>query len=112
MDSPIQMVGSVFGIGGNFYIVSFPKMGFGHQANVYFLGAEKYFDFFHALGQPVCIPRRYIVCKNYFTSVLSTAVTRFMGVLICSACLDKIVSNRVKDSCISLINVLFLCVVC
>jgi hypothetical protein len=26
--------------------------------------------------------------------------------------LDKIVSNRVKDSCISLINVLFLCVVC
>jgi hypothetical protein len=26
-------------------------------------------------------------------------------VLICSACLDKIVSNRVNDSCINLINV-------
>jgi hypothetical protein len=28
-----------------------------------------------------------------------------MSVFICSACLDKIVSNHVKDSCISLINV-------
>jgi hypothetical protein len=27
-----------------------------------------------------------------------------MRVLICSACLDKIVSNLVKDSCIILIN--------
>jgi hypothetical protein len=61
------------------------------------------------LGQPVCMPCRYVVCVNHFTVLLRTVVSRFMSLLICSACLDKIVSNRVKDSCISLINV-FLCV--
>jgi hypothetical protein len=105
MDSPIQMVGSVFGIGGNFYIVSFPKMGCGHQEDFYFLCAEKYFDFVYALGQPFCIPPCYTECVNYYISLLSTVVRRFMSVLICSVCLDKIVSNRVKNSCIILINV-------
>jgi hypothetical protein len=28
-----------------------------------------------------------------------------MSMVICSACFDKIVSNRVKDSCINLISV-------
>jgi hypothetical protein len=44
---------------------------------------------------------------NYFNSLLGTAVRWFMSVLICSACFDKTASNRVKDSCISLINVCF-----
>jgi hypothetical protein len=79
-------------------------MGFGHQEDVCFLGAEKYFDFFYALEQAVCIPCRYVVYVNYFTSLLSMVVWRFMSVLICSACLDKIASKVVKDSCIILIN--------
>jgi hypothetical protein len=71
-------------------------MGSGQQEDAYFLGVEKY---------PACNPRCYIVCVNYFTSSLSSVVGRFTSVLTCSACLDKIVSNHVKDSCISLINV-------
>jgi hypothetical protein len=47
-------------------------MGFGYQEDVYFLGVEKYFDFFYALGQPVYIPRCYIERMNYFTGSLST----------------------------------------
>jgi hypothetical protein len=75
-------------------------MGFGHQEDVYFLDAEK----FYALDQLVCIPHRYVVYVNYFTN-LSTVVRRFKSELICSACLDKIVSNLVKYSCIILISV-------
>jgi hypothetical protein len=56
------------------------------------------------LDQPVCITRRYVVYVNYFTN-LSTVVMRLLSVLICSACLEKIVSNLVKDSCIILISV-------
>jgi hypothetical protein len=80
-------------------------MGLGHQGNVYFLGVEKYFCFFYALGQLVCIPRLYVVYANYLTNLLSTLVRRFTSVVIYSACLDKIVSNLVKDSCIILISV-------
>jgi hypothetical protein len=111
MGSPIRMVGSVCSIVWDIYIVIFRKMGFGQQEDIYFLDVEKYFYFFYALGQPVCIPRRCVVYVNYFTNLLSTVVRRFMSVLISSACLDKIVSNLVKDSCIILISV-FLCVVC
>jgi hypothetical protein len=106
---PTRRVGSVYSIGWDFYMVSFREIDFGHQEDVYFLGVEKYFDIFYALGQPVCNPRRYIVYVNCFTNLLSTVVRRFMSVLICSACLDKIVSNRVKDSCIILMN-MFSCV--
>jgi hypothetical protein len=80
-------------------------MGFGHQVDVCFLGVEKYFYVFYALGQPVCIPRRYVVYVNYFPDLLSTVVRRFVSVLICSAYMDKIVSKLVKDSCIILNNV-------
>jgi hypothetical protein len=79
-------------------------MGFGDQEDVYILGVEKYY-FFYALGQPVCIPRRYVAYVNYFINLLSTVVRRIMSMLICSASLDKIVSNLVKDSCIILISV-------
>jgi hypothetical protein len=99
------MVGSICDIVWDIYIVLFHKMGFGHQEDVYFLGVEKYFYFFCALGQPICIPRRYVVYVNYFTNLLSLVVRRFMSMLICSACLDKIVSNLVKDSCTILISV-------
>jgi hypothetical protein len=61
MESSIQMAGSLCGIGWNVYIVSFRKVGFGHQEDVYFLGIENYFDLFYALGQPACIPRRYVL---------------------------------------------------
>jgi hypothetical protein len=44
---------------------------------------------------------------NYFTSLLSTVVRRFMSMFICSACLDNIVTNRVKAYCIVLINVCY-----
>jgi hypothetical protein len=84
MGCSIWMAGSVCGIGWNFYIVSFRKMGFGHQDSIYFLGVEKYLDFFYALSQPVCIPCCYIVCVNYFTSSSSTELRRFMSVFICS----------------------------
>jgi hypothetical protein len=57
------------------------------------------------LEQGVCIPRRYVVYVNHFTNLLSMAVRRFISVLICSACLDNIVSKLVKDSCIILISV-------
>jgi hypothetical protein len=51
----------------------FRKMGFGHQEDVYFLGVEKYFHFFYALGHPtICFTRCYILCGNYFNSPLST----------------------------------------
>jgi hypothetical protein len=79
-------------------------MRFGHQEDVYFLGVEKYFIFYE-LGQPVCVPRRYVVCVNYFNNLLSTVVRRLRSVLICSACLENIVSNLVKDSCFILISV-------
>jgi hypothetical protein len=61
------------------------------------------------LDQAVCIPRRYVVYVNHFTNLLSTVVGRFISVLLCSACLDKIVSYLVKDSCIILISVCLLC---
>jgi hypothetical protein len=48
------------------------------------------------LGEPVCIPPRYVVHVNYFTNLLSAVERRFMSVLIFSACMDKIVSNLVK----------------
>jgi hypothetical protein len=99
------MIGSLSDMIWDIYIVLFHKMGFGHQEDVYFLGVEKHLYFFYALGQPVCIPRCYVVHVNYFANLLSTAVRRFMSVLICSTCLDKIVSNLVKDSCIILISV-------
>jgi hypothetical protein len=60
-------------------------------------------------GQHVFIISCYVVYVNYFISLLSTVLRRFMSVLICLACLDKIVSNRVNDSCISLMN-MFSCV--
>jgi hypothetical protein len=66
-------------------------MGFGHQEDVYFLGAEKYFCIFYALDQPVFIPRHYVAHANCFTNFLSTVGGDFMSVLICSACLDKII---------------------
>jgi hypothetical protein len=46
MGCSFRLVGNVFAISWNFYIVSFRKMGFGHQGDVYFLAVEKYFDFF------------------------------------------------------------------
>jgi hypothetical protein len=107
MGSPVRMVSSVCDEVWDFYsyIVLFRKMGFGHQYDVYFLDVEKYFYIFYALDQPVRILRSYVVYMNYFTNLLSTVVRRFMSVLICSACLNKIVSNLVKDSCIILISV-------
>jgi hypothetical protein len=74
--------------------------------DVYFLGVEKYLHFFYALVLPVCIPR-YVVYMNYFTSFLRMVLRRLMSVFICSICLDKIISNLVKDSCIVLIIVCF-----
>jgi hypothetical protein len=99
------MVCSVCDIVWDIYIVLFRKMGFGHQEDVCFLGVEKCFYVFYALDQPVCIPRQYVVYVNYFTNLLSTLVRGFMSVLICSACLNKIVSNLVKGPCINLISV-------
>jgi hypothetical protein len=99
------MIGRVCGIGWDFFVVLFCKMNFGHQEDVYFLGIEKYFYLFYELGQPVCIPRRYVVYLNYFTNLLSTVVRRFMSVLRCSACLDRVFSNLLKDSRIILISV-------
>jgi hypothetical protein len=84
-------------------------MGFGLQGNVYFLGVEKYFYIFYELGQLVCIPRPYVAYANYFTNLLSTMVSRFMSVVIYSACLDKLAPNLVKDFCIILISVCSLC---
>jgi hypothetical protein len=95
------MFGSVSDIVWDIYIIMFCEMDFGHPRGC----AEKYDYFFHALGQPVCSPRRHVVYVNYFTNLLSAVVRRFMSVLICSACLDKIVSKLVKDSCIISINV-------
>jgi hypothetical protein len=65
------MVGSVCDVVWDIYeyIVLFRKMGFEHQEDVYFLGVEKYFYFFYAMGQPICIPRRYVVYVNYFTNL-------------------------------------------
>jgi hypothetical protein len=100
----IRIVGRVCDIVWDIYIVLFRIMCFGHQEVFYFLGVEKYFYFFYALGQPICIPRRYVVYVKYFTKLLSTAVRRFMNVLVSSACLNKIVSNLVKDCCIILIS--------
>jgi hypothetical protein len=57
------------------------------------------------LGQPVCLPRYYAVYVNHFTNLLSTVVRRFISVLICSACLDSIVSNLVKYSYVILTSV-------
>jgi hypothetical protein len=73
-------------------------MGLGPQENVCFLGVEKYSDFLCVFGQPVCIPRRHVVYVNYFTNLLSTVVRTVMSVVICSACLDKIISNCMNDS--------------
>jgi hypothetical protein len=95
------MVSSVCDIVWDIYIVLFRKKGFGHQEDVYFLGAEKYFYFFYALDQPVSIPRRYVVYVNHFTN-LSTVVRRFIRVLIRSACLDF---QPAKGTCIILISV-------
>jgi hypothetical protein len=63
MGSPIRMVSSVCDVVSDIYIVLFRKMGFGHQEDVYFLGVEKYFCFFYALGQPVCIPRAMLYTR-------------------------------------------------
>jgi hypothetical protein len=101
------MVGSVCGMGWDFYIVLIRKMGFSHQEDVCFLDVGKYFCFFYALGQPVCIPRCYVLYVNYFTSLLSTVVRKFMSILIRSAYLDKIISNLAKDSCIILNSVCY-----
>jgi hypothetical protein len=101
MGCPIRMVGSLCGIGWDFYVVLFRKMGFGHQENACFLGVQECFYVIYELGQPVCISRRYVVYVNS----LRTLVRRFMSVLIRSACLDKIISNLVKDSYIDLISV-------
>jgi hypothetical protein len=49
------------GIAWDIYIVLFRKMGFERNEDVYLLGAEKYFCFFCALGQPVSIPCCYVV---------------------------------------------------
>jgi hypothetical protein len=105
MGSPIWIVSSLCDVVWNILIVLFCKMGFGHQEDVYFLGVQKHFYFFYALDPAVCIPRRYVVYVNHFTNLLSTVVRRSISVLIFSACLDKIVSNLVKDSCIILISV-------
>jgi hypothetical protein len=48
----------------------------------------------------------YCVYVNYFNSLLSTVVRRFIGVLTCSACFYRVVSNRAKNPCISFINTL------
>jgi hypothetical protein len=40
------MIGSVYDIVEDLYIVWFRKMGFGHHEDVYFMGVEKYFYFF------------------------------------------------------------------
>jgi hypothetical protein len=80
----------------NIYIVLSRKMGFGHQEDVYFLGVEEYI--FHTFGQPVFIPRRCVLFVNYFPNI-NTAVKRFMSVLICSHCLNKIISNLVMELC-------------
>jgi hypothetical protein len=85
MGCPIQTVGSIYSIGWDFYIVSFREIGFGRQEDVYFLGVEKYFNIFYALGQPICNPRRYTVYMNDFTGMV---VMIFMSVLIYSACLE------------------------
>jgi hypothetical protein len=45
------------GIAWDIYRVLFRKMGFERYEDVYFLGAEKYFCFPYALGQPVGIRR-------------------------------------------------------
>jgi hypothetical protein len=105
MDCPIRMVSIICDVVWNIYIVLFRKMGFGHQEDIYFLDVEKNFYFFYALAQPFCIPRCYVVYLNYFTNLLSRVVRSFMSVLICSTCLDKIVSNFVKGSYIILISV-------
>jgi hypothetical protein len=57
------------------------------------------------LGQPVCIPRRCVVCVNYFTNLLSTLVRRFMSVLICSAGCIRLFRTSWGDSCIILSSV-------
>jgi hypothetical protein len=101
MGCPTRMVSSVCDVVWDIHIGLFHKMGFGHQEDVCFRGVEKYFYLFYTLGQPICIPRLYV---NYFTN-LSTAVRTFLSVLICSACLDKIVSNLMKD----LVYVLLCC---
>jgi hypothetical protein len=87
-------------------------MGFRHQEDVYFLCVEKYFYIFYELGQSICIPRRFVVYVNYFSNLLTTVVRRFVGVLICSACLDKFISKLVKDCCIILISVFLVCFCC
>jgi hypothetical protein len=70
---------------------------FGDQIDISFLCVEKYLYFLNAYGQPSCIPRRYAVYVNYFTDFLSTMVMRFMSILICSACLNKVFLKFVKD---------------
>jgi hypothetical protein len=82
------MVSSICDVVCDIYIVLFHKMGFGHQEDDCFLGVEKYFSFFYVLGQPICIPRCYVVYVNYFTNLLSMVVRRFTSMLICSACLE------------------------
>jgi hypothetical protein len=79
-------------------------MGFGHEEDVCFLGVDKYV-YFYTLGQPVCIPRCYVVYVDYCASLFCTVVRRIVSVFICTACFDKIDLNRVKNSCINLINV-------
>jgi hypothetical protein len=103
MASPIRMIDR---IGWNFYIFSFRKIDFGHQEDVYFLAVEKYFHIVYALSQSLLFYAAILYAWINFTSLLSAVVRRFMSVLICSACFDKIVSNRLKNSCISLICVL------
>jgi hypothetical protein len=45
-----------------------------------------------------------VINMIYFIYLLSTVARRFMSVLVCSACLDKMFSKLVKDSCIILIG--------
>jgi hypothetical protein len=72
-----------------------------------FLLVEQYSYLFYALAQPACIPRSCVLYENYFTNLLSTVVRRFMRVLNCSACLDKIVSKIVKVPSSILISVCY-----
>jgi hypothetical protein len=53
---------------------------------------------------PFAFHARYVVYVKCFTNLLSTVVRRIVSVLICSACLVKIISNLVKDSCVTLVS--------
>jgi hypothetical protein len=75
MGFAIRMIGSVCGVGWDFYMVSFRKLGFRHQGDVCFLNVEKYFDFLNAWDEPVCIPR----CVLYAWIILTVFWVRSGG---------------------------------